>query len=561
MFKFLAVCPKTLCFIVLLSFSSLGFAVDTDGDGFSDDDELDWGSDPLDANSAPMGGLSLTLIKAYLDKPVMLLPFSDEFVTPVSSLGFNKVTYSALPNNDALWYKGSYVAKDYGFANVTIDGSHGGKDLNNPDSDEYSEGGPWMTNASYVIENDINGDGFSDFVLWVQTFGDRNTVPGTRALQFINNTKGQFDLDCGVFADKICPLVFGQNSTMTNMGWFNNEDAPVQDYNIGTYDQYDLNGDGRKDLFNTGNLWLTSNGKFQEAHNNLPDFMFENLNADGVDIGLFVHNHSVGDLNNDGYIDIFMPNTYPIAGLGENGGNGYKFIMFNDGLGGFKETHFQVGHDPYFATSTAISDFDGDGYSDIVLGWDGGVSIDGNSVGGIHWGNSESDYKRDYTALPEAYYDKNIAFDLGITDLNSDGLPDLVVANTRSDIYYKGHVLQFLVNNGDRTFTESWQRPEELIPDINNGVSHIKIIDFNSDGREDILVTSQDRTYVLVSDGEGSFKEENIFATPDMQSIYSYLFPVDVDSENGYDFVGLNILFRSNTEISTDLFISLDVGK
>ena len=53
MFNFLAVWSKTLCFIVLLSFSSLGFAADTDGDGYSDDDELDWGSDPLDANSVP----------------------------------------------------------------------------------------------------------------------------------------------------------------------------------------------------------------------------------------------------------------------------------------------------------------------------------------------------------------------------------------------------------------------------------------------------------------------------------------------------------------------------
>jgi hypothetical protein len=41
---------------------------DDDGDGYSDAEEAAEGTDPLDANSAPMGGLSLILIKAFLDK-------------------------------------------------------------------------------------------------------------------------------------------------------------------------------------------------------------------------------------------------------------------------------------------------------------------------------------------------------------------------------------------------------------------------------------------------------------------------------------------------------------
>ena len=41
---------------------------DSDNDGYTDYDEIAEGTDPLDANSSPMGGLSLTLIKAFLDK-------------------------------------------------------------------------------------------------------------------------------------------------------------------------------------------------------------------------------------------------------------------------------------------------------------------------------------------------------------------------------------------------------------------------------------------------------------------------------------------------------------
>ena len=41
---------------------------DDDNDGYSDSEETNEGTDPIDANSVPMGGLSLILIKAFLDK-------------------------------------------------------------------------------------------------------------------------------------------------------------------------------------------------------------------------------------------------------------------------------------------------------------------------------------------------------------------------------------------------------------------------------------------------------------------------------------------------------------
>ena len=41
---------------------------DDDNDGYTDTEEAAEGTDPLDANSVPMGGLSLILIKAFLDK-------------------------------------------------------------------------------------------------------------------------------------------------------------------------------------------------------------------------------------------------------------------------------------------------------------------------------------------------------------------------------------------------------------------------------------------------------------------------------------------------------------
>ena len=497
-----------------------------------------------------------TTVATSTDNRIQFETFIDNYETTTSALGYNRVTYSVGDYNDTTWANGKYTVEDFAFLQITIDGDHRGKDLNNPDSQELSGSGNWMTNASYVIENDINQDGHSDFIVWMQTFGDRNTLPGTRALQFVNDGDGHFQLDCGVFDDGICPLVFGEDSLMTNMGWFNNEDAPVKVENNGIINQYDLNGDGNKDLFNTGLLWLTENGKFVESRNNLPDFMFENLNADGVDVGIFVHDHAVGDLNGDGFNDIFMPNAIPVRSQN----NGTKFFMLNDGNGDFKDFSFKVGHYADFATSTIIADFDGDGFGDIALGWSAGVYVNqgGDSVGGIYWGNADMDYTRDYTALPEGYYETNIAFDMAATDVNADGLLDLVISNTQNEPYYKGNVLQALTNNGDRTFSDAAFRGEDLIEGINNGVSYIYILDFNHDGVDDILVTSQDPAYALINNGDGTYTETSQFAVPDTHSGLFPSYPVEVDGKYNYDFIGWDIVSNSLSQTISSFFISLN---
>lgn len=489
------------------------------------------------------------------DKRYQFESFSDTFTQSGSSLGYNKVTYQVGEFNDTQWVNGKYTVEDFSFLQVVIDGNHGGKDQNDPNSDEYSEPGNWMTNASLVIENDINQDGHNDFIVYMQTFGDRNTLPGMRMLQFVNDGNGHFQLDCSVFENNTCPIVFGQGSTMNNLGWFHNEDAPVQDYNMGVAHQYDLNGDGNKDIFNVSQLWLTENGQFIDSHDNLPDFMFENLNADGVNVGIFVHDHAVGDLNGDGYNDIFMPNTTPVSTYN----NGYKFFMLNDGTGNFKDVSFKVGHSAYFATSTTIADFDNDGFGDIALGWSASAYTDlgGNSVGGIYWGNTDMDYTRDYTALPPGYYDVNIAFDMQVIDSNNDGLLDILIANTNGDPYYQGHVLQLIINKGNREFSHC-SFLDDGATDSDLGAAHIYVLDFDHDGDMDIFVGPGQDSYVLYNnDGDWSCKNCE-FARPDNGAVMSLLFPVEVDGMYEYDFVGIDIMSMGDSQTVSNFYISLD---
>ena len=74
------------------------------------------------------------------DNRIQFESFFDEHTQAISTLGFNKVTYSVGEHNDTTWVDGKYTVEDYAFLQVQIDGSHGGKNLNNPDSPEYTVG-------------------------------------------------------------------------------------------------------------------------------------------------------------------------------------------------------------------------------------------------------------------------------------------------------------------------------------------------------------------------------------------------------------------------------------
>ena len=144
MFKYLANWSKALCFIVLLSFSSLGFAVDSDGDGHSDDDELDWGSDPLDANSVPMAGLSLNLIKAFVDtrddEKLLQRRTWPKTYTPNLAGYSSTITHGFdRPDSTLIFFPitETYEITNYGFARSIIDCTHPPyeyADTNPPDS-------------------------------------------------------------------------------------------------------------------------------------------------------------------------------------------------------------------------------------------------------------------------------------------------------------------------------------------------------------------------------------------------------------------------------------------
>jgi enediyne biosynthesis protein E4 len=145
-------------------------------------------------------------------------------------------------------------------------------------------------------------------------------------------------------------------------------------------------------LLQGNNLWVPTGGSSR-----LPTY--ENMaRAMGIDLGGWSFGAQFGDLNNDGFLDIYLVNGYVSASRGESywydyskiaGGHqlviedaanwpamghrslaGYqpKRVWINDGSGGFSEVAQMVGaSDRYDGRSVALADFSGRGALDVAV--------------------------------------------------------------------------------------------------------------------------------------------------------------------------------------------------
>ncbi len=147
---------------------------------------------------------------------------------------------------------------------------------------------------------------------------------------------------------------------------------------------------------------------------------------------------------------------------------------------------FKVGKAP---TSIRASDFNGDGFTDLVT-----TNIQGNSLS-LLFGTGDGGFESQeiITACQEP---RNVAVD----DFNLDHFPDLVVACSGDH-----HVLVFL-GQGDGTFVRGSQYPVRRTPvSITTG-------DFNEDFLPDMVVALRnDKIQVFLGMGNGKFRVGSLY--------------------------------------------------
>ena len=325
-----------------------------------------------------------------------------------------------------------------------------------------------------VAVADFNGDGIPDMAIVDQS--------GEKVYILLGNGDGTFTAASG------SPLtVSGITLVGIAAGDFNNDgyvDLAVADY--GDNKVFILLGNG--------------NGTFQTPTS------FSVL-SDPVEV-------AIADFNNDGNLDL------AVVGISAN----EVEVLEGNGSGGFTEWGvFATGTGPY---SITVADVNNDGNMDMVVGNNGASSVT------VLLGNGAGSFTQP-TGSPFAAGTNPSPSGLVIGDLNSDGKPDLAVADSGST------AVSILLGNGDGTFRSASTLTAQ------SGQKYIAMADFNGDGSLDLATcdTATGTIYKFLGNGNGTFQSEVSTATGS-----DYCSAMDAADFNGDGNPDLVIPMQGNNE-------------
>ena len=240
----------------------------------------------------------------------------------------------------------------------------------------------------------------------------------------------------------------------------------------------DFNNDGFLDYIFVGHGWDTSpysgeknalffgtSDGFEDKSSLLPDYLD------------FTHSVAAGDLNGDGYNDIYVGNIY-----GEEMVNPY--LLINTGEESFTEielsdVNFNISSRQYLAAE--IVDIDGDGTEELILGAYG--APDGSRIYSFDATHQNMVLEQ---ILPDNLFETSLVMDVKVADLNTDGLLDIVILSTPD---YNGTGLQVLFQEEDGSFWDATSSVLPVFDQTQNWVEFLELGDADGDGDLDIILS------------------------------------------------------------------------
>jgi len=241
----------------------------------------------------------------------------------------------------------------------------------------------------------------------------------------------------------------------------------------------DIDNDGDRDIFVT-----TGEGESNLLFENQGDGTYLNISESaGIDDNVWSTSVTMGDYNNDGYLDIYVgnyvtignqPNTPFYEQLEEEIHN---FLYVNNGDNTFTESAMDLGVGISGATlAVSFTDYDKDNDIDIYIA---------NDFGGLFGANTlfRNDYPSNTFTDVSALTNTNASINgmgIAIGDYNEDLLYDYYVSNMSSNVFY--------VNDGDNTYTND---AATLEVGHSDGVSWGNFFfDYNNDSYLDLFLAN-----------------------------------------------------------------------
>jgi hypothetical protein len=307
----------------------------------------------------------------------------------------------------------------------------------------------------------------------------------------LTSVLGAFILSCS--QEKKEDTLFREVSSGKSNITFANQLTFDKEFNIYTYRNY-YNGGGAAvgDVNNDGlvDIYLTANMLGNKLYINKGNFTFEDVTEKAGVAGTRAWSTgvSMADVNGDGWLDIYVCNSGDVKG-----DNKQNELFINNGDLTFTDKAVEYGvDDGGYTTHAAFFDYDKDGDLDLYI-----LNNSYQAIGSFNLRKNERP-KRDalggdkllrndgnkFIDVSEAagIYGSVIGFGLGVTvgDIDKDGWPDIYISN---DFFERDYLY---INNHDGTFREELTRQMNSISGASMGAD---LADINNDTYPDIFVT------------------------------------------------------------------------
>lgn len=332
--------------------------------------------------------------------------------------------------------------------------------------------------------------------------------------------------------------------------------------------QADFNEDGLPDLFIADHGYDAS--PFPGAQNRLLLSQAGGGYTDGSarlpQVADFSHSATAADINGDGHLDLFVGN------MSGGGSPTEAYVLFGDGKGGFTRADAGLpvgaggllnrGSGNFGMTASLLTDLNGDGRPDLVLGNEGQTFLkEHRSL--VFW-NTGAGFSADrVSTLPQGYFgDARLVHDIAAMDIDNDGDNDLLLLSSEtipSDAYADGWALDVLRNDkgvfvADTASHFAVQDSHEGNPNENSKVGaseFIRLMDVNGDGTRDIVITQfmnqlpgANTPIVWTNDGFGHFEvalRAGQLTALTGDSYFVDVFTLPVMTAKGLSFVKANV--------------------